>query len=311
MKLARGLALSVALALATPSGVASAETAEELFAKAEKAMDKKDYDTACAAFATSFQLSDGKGALYRLAQCEDARGGRLATQIKNWRDVRGRFADKADIVAEADQRLVALDAQVARITIRRGAGAPPDLKVELDGHASPLDEAIAVDAGRHTVVGTAAGASPMHIETTLRDGEQRTIELAPSQVSARDERPPTEPSTDDEGGGLSFTTAGFIAGGVGIAGLTVFAISTPILAGASGDIDEACGEDRTCSPSEARTAETAKSDAEGWQIPNAVGLVVGVVGVGLGVTFLVIGATEDAPVAAAVGPGNVTVRGAF
>ncbi len=312
MKLLRGIALSAAFAfaLALPVGVARAESAEELFARGEKAMDRKDYDAACAAFATSFQLSDGKGALYRLAQCDDARGGRLATQLENWKRVRERFADKADLVSEADKRIAALDAQVARLTIRRGAGAPANLAVAIDGRQSPLDEPIPVDAGSHVVVGTAAAGSPLRVEISVRDGEQRTVELAAEKVASEVERPPPPPP--DEELDFPFTTAGFIAGGVGIAGLAVFAISTPILAGASSDIDDACGADRVCTPAEARAAAAAASDAEAWQVPNIAGLVVGVVGVGLGVTFLVIGSTtDDEPIEARVGPGRVSVRGTF
>lgn len=307
----RGIAFCTAVALATLSGAASAETAEEIFARAEKAMAKKDYETACPAFATSFQMSDGKGALYRLAQCEDARGGRLATQIKNWKEVRDRFADKADIVAEAEKRIAALSGQVARLTIKRGEGAPADLKVELDGHQTPLDEAVPVDAGKHSVVGTASGGQPMRVETFLEDGEQRTVELAPEKVALKDDRPPPPPTDESAGDGFPFTTAGFVAGGVGIAGLALFAISTPIIAGASSDIDDACGEDRVCTPTEARAADDAASTGETWQVPNIAGLVVGVVGVGLGVTFLVIGAQSDAPVEASVGPGRLDLRGTF
>lgn len=302
----RGYLLACLLAGSAIPRDASAQTAEELFSKAEAAENERDFETACPAFARSFQLSDAKGALYRLAKCDDARGGRLATQLGRWKSVRERFTDDAKVVAEADARIRALESKVARLTIQP---ATPDLTLELDGKSARGGEAIPVDAGSHEVVATSPTGGTSRKSLELTDGQVHTIEIG--AAAKANVTPPPRPPLEETAGGFPFTTAGLIAGGVGIAGLTVFAISTPILAGASSDIDEACGEDRMCTASEARVAEAARSDGEGWQIPNAVGLVVGAVGVGLGVTFLVLGATEDEPIEAAIGPGHVTVRGAF
>ena len=325
LRLAIASAFACTLAATTFVGTAFAETAEALFAKGEKAMERRDYDAACAAFATSYQMSDGKGALYKLAKCDDARGGRLATQLKNWKNVRDRFPEKPEIVSEAEKRISALTEQVAKVTIRRGAGVPAGLRAELDGRQAPFDEPIPVDAGKHSVVGTSPGDKPLLVDTFLKDGDKRTVELGPGKIRVDDgevtplpvpgpkteetpsPRYPAEPPPST----FPWTTAGLVAGGVGIAGLAVFAISTPILAGASGDIDDAC-PDRVCtSQARADKASSAADSAEAWQVPNVVGLVVGIVGVGAGVTFLVIGAQSDAPMEVSVGPGHVGARGSF
>lgn len=309
------LALSVALAVTTLSGVALAQpTAEELYQLGEDAVKVRKFDEACAAFEKSYEMSDGKGALYGLAKCDEARGGRLATQLKNWKDVRDRFADKPSIVSEAEARIQALTGQVAKLTIRRSASAPADLRAEVDGRTAAFDEAIPLDAGKHSIVGTSGGAPPERVDAYLRDGEAKEIVLPlavkPLACPPGDEScaavPPVEGST------FPWTTAGIVAGGVGLAGLVVFAISTPILAGASSDIEDACGADRRCpDAASSAKADAAASDAEAWQVPNIVGLIVGVAGVGAGVTFLVIGSQSDGSVEAAIGPGHVGVRGSF
>lgn len=323
MKIAiRGIALSLALVGLTFAGPAlAAPTAEELFAKGEAAMKKKDYDTACTAFATSYQLSDGKGALYKLAQCDDARGGRLATQLKNWKEVRDRFPEKPEIVAEAETRIRELSGQVGKLTLRRGSQAPKDLRAEIDGRESPFDTPIPVDSGRRSISGTSPGGTPIRQDIIVRDGESQTVTIGPNGGSEPTPPPPPPPpppggtSGDATSSAFPWTTAGFVAGGVGVAGLAVFALSAAQLASASGDLDDLCpaGSDgtRRCSRADEQKAADLKSSGEAWQVPNVVGLVVGIVGVGAGVTFLVVGAQSDPSVEASIGPGHVGVRGAF
>lgn len=293
-------------------------SAEQLFDQGQKAMARRDWGAACPTLRRSWERSAGraKGALYHLARCEDeARAGRLATSLALWREVYPLFVDQGDIQIEATDRIRVLEAKVARLSLRRGAGSPPSLRAELDGQPTKFDDRIPVDAGRHVVRALADGHAPAQQEIDVADGSSTTLDLQPGpSAGVTTTVVPVGPSPTSgdpaaphsEGGGSGWTTAGWIAGGVGVAGIALFAISAVIISGAEGDIEDACEGDRTeCSAEAGEAADRG----EAWMAPNAIGFGVGLVGLGLGVTFLVIGADDGAQVA--VRGDGVTLRGSF
>jgi hypothetical protein len=311
--------LALGGALVWAPAAAQDPTAEQLFDQGQKAMARRDWASACPTLRRSWERSAGraKGALYHLARCEDeARAGRLATSLALWREVYPLFVDQGDIQIEATDRIRILEAKVARVSLRRGAGSPPSLRAELDGQPAKLDERIPVDAGRHVVRALADGHAPAQQEIDVADGSSTTLDLQPGPSTGVTTTvvpvgpPPASgapASPPDEGSGSGWTTAGWITGGVGVAGLALFAISGVIISGAEGDIEAACDPDRTgCGPEAAEAADRGET----WMAPNAIGLGVGLVGLGLGVTFLVIGAGDDGTQVAVRGDG-VTLRGRF
>ncbi len=313
---AAALVLACGLLTARP---ALARTPEQLFEDGRKAMDRKDYAAACPAFRRSFEASDSKGALYNLARCEDeGRAGHLATALKLWKYVRDRFGDQPDVISESERRIGVLEAKVARIIIKRAAGAPREMRVELDGQLAPLEVSIPVDAGKHSLSATAEGHASQRVEILLRDGDGRTVDLdpgrklavtttvVPAAASAPNPPPPDEPEQAEEGGTSTWTTAGFVVGGAGVVGLVLFAVSAPIILGAESELDDVCPSRTNCPPS----ADEAAARGEAWIVPNAIGLVTGVLGVGLGVTFLVIGSQDEAAEVGVRGD-RIEVRGSF
>jgi hypothetical protein len=302
-----GLGLALAAALALPTAAHAETEAERIFRDAQKAMDAKSYDAACAGFQRSFELSSGRGALYGLAQCEAARGAGLATQLRLWTQVREKFVDTPEIEREAAEQVRGLETRVARILVEAPARGG-QVVVVLDGRPAAAGDATPVDAGRHVVEVTIDGAAQPAVEVTVADGERRTV---PATVPAAPAPPPpaaAPPPAEEDG--PPWMLAGLVATGVGVAGLTLFAVTAPTLASASSDLDALCNADRTdCEPEAAQVA----ADAEGLQAPNTIGLVLGLTGLAAGATFFVLAAVDEGSPSntVAVGPGRVAWQGRF
>jgi hypothetical protein len=199
------------------------------------------FEVACPALAESFRLDPRPGALFTLATCE-ARWGRLATAVARYDEYLGLFGrltpeEQAaqrgrDEVAKEEK--AALLPQVPQLTLVLPKSAPPGTIVKRDGvelSAVSLGVAFPVNPGERLIVTQVPGGAPHEQRVTLEKGEKKSVELeivaaatantaAPTAtVSAKP--PPSPPST--------LRTAGFIAGGVGVAGVAAGAIVGALL----------------------------------------------------------------------------------
>jgi len=233
--------------------------------------------------------------------------------LKLWRLVVDRFGEKPDVVREATGRVDALSTRAARITLKRASTATDSVRFEIDGAAAPLDLPILVDAGPHTLSASAEGHPTQRVDVIVRDGEQRQVEFDPGkrleagvQPATKSDTQTTSPIVVTPDEDTSMRTAGFILGGIGIGGLVLFGVSAPIIATAESDIDEACPTRRGCNEDAIAASDRGKT----WLVPNTIGLIAGVVGVGLGITLLTLGTDED-PVQVTAGPQHVGATGRF
>jgi hypothetical protein len=97
-------------------------------------------------------------------------------------------------------------------------------------------------------------------------------------------------------------TAGFISGGVGVAGLVVFAVTAGILSGQNAAVAENCDSSKRCNREGLDAANAGKSLTP----LNAAGLIIGVAGVGLGATLILLSPSPSKPAAGlhvTAGPG--------
>jgi hypothetical protein len=112
--------------------------------------------------------------------------------------------------------------------------------------------------------------------------------------------------------GVPLRTWAYVAGGVGVAGLATFGIFGAMSNSAYNSLDSSC-PNHACPPGKQSDVDAGKRD----QTIANVGLVVGVVGLGAGVTLFIVsghGKQEKAGSEAmrvAVGPGSVGVDGRF
>jgi hypothetical protein len=119
---------------------------------------------------------------------------------------------------------------------------------------------------------------------------------------------PVQP-TRDTGSGGSLRTLGFVAGGVGVVGLGVFTVTGLMAKSTFDKLDSEC-KGGCSDPGHLGDIDHGKS----MQTAANVGLVVGLVGLATGVTFVVLGSgkgSEGASVSVSGGGGSVWYTGHF
>src|ERR1051325_6285455 len=123
---AAACALGFAL-VARPAAAQSTAAAEALFNEAKKAMDAKDYDTACQRFRESNRLDPAVGTLLNLAVCETTRG-RVATAWELFRAVSEKLAPDDQRRGFVNLQLSQIGTRLPHLTLTLAAGAPAETK---------------------------------------------------------------------------------------------------------------------------------------------------------------------------------------
>jgi hypothetical protein len=144
-----------------------------------------------------------------------------------------------------------------------------------------------------------AGSSAMVATTTPATTTPATSAAAPA----------VPPPPNDDGAGLR--TAGYIAGGVGIAGFILFVVAGIGAKNAHDRLEENCGTGQC----DEATRQSDIEDGKMLQTAANIGLATGLTGLGLGATLIVIGGrspSESTPSSNASGTGAmITYAGRF
>lgn len=155
--------------------------AEALFRAGRDASQRGDTQTACDRFRESYRLEPALGTLLNIATCELSLG-KLSEAWRHFQDVAHALPPEDPRVALANAKLAELDRRLARLTVTRAAGAPPELEVFLGdvqlGSAS-LGIALPLDPGSYTLEARAPQREPRRYALSLGEGEQRTVEVEP------------------------------------------------------------------------------------------------------------------------------------
>jgi hypothetical protein len=206
--------------------------AQALFDEAMTLRKKGAWSDACARLDESLRLDPAPGTKFYLAECLE-KTGKLASAWLLYTEVADRMASTGQQKREtfARERAAALSTRVARLqVVVPDAARVPGLVVRRDGvvlgeaqwgFASP------VDLGPHTIEATAPDRAPFSRTVDLREpGKTVTLELPPwprpavtaaPTVTAAPVVPPPEPRRLP----FSLRTAGFVLGGLGLAGAGV------------------------------------------------------------------------------------------
>jgi tetratricopeptide (TPR) repeat protein len=169
---------------------------------------------------------------------------------------------------------------------------PDGLVVKVDG--VPLDpEAFGSHrvfaAGDHRVEASATDRDPIVRDIHVAAGETKTVTLYfPKRETAAPSNPPPRDAEPNRGSALR--TAGFVAAGVGGAGLVTFIVGGLEARSAYNDLERACGTTPCTDAAHQRDADRGKS----WQTVANVGLVVGGIGAATSATLLYFGYREGA-----------------
>jgi hypothetical protein len=306
----------VALSLVTSVHTARGQTpteGERLFLEGRQLLEQGKVDEACAAFQASYEAEHALGSLLNLANCEEQRK-KFRAALARWREAAAN-ADTEKNRLYSVGRAADLEAKMPKILVRLGPGAGRAV-VTIDGEPTSAGEKIAVDPGEHIVVATltddASGVLPPKTERqtiTSESGKTQEVLLlkdvpAPKPVVQPVVQPAPVPSTD-------WSIPGWISLGIGGAGAVVFAATgAAILNECGADLG---GKSFVCVDDAGEPTEKPT----GLVVANLAGMIVGALGVGLGVTFLIVEATEeDAPSVtvtgiAVPGGGGLGLSGAF
>jgi hypothetical protein len=302
------LACTVATAWAPPAR-AQGGTPQAQFDYGLAEMEAGRYAAGCPALAESYRLDPHPGVLFTLAECEN-RWGKLASALTHYEAYLDLFAHMSD-AEKARQRgrdrvssaqRDRLRAEVPQLAIALPPSAPGGTVVTRDGAplgAPSLGVAAPVDPGEHVVVAKTPDGVAHESRVTLARGEHKSIvaelraarEIAPPTLHAPTMVAPTVP-----GSSSPLRTWAWIAGGIGLAGLTAGAIAGAIVVGDKSTIDANCNPDRTCNAQGLGAVNSAST----LGLVSDVGFAMGAAGVATAVVLLLVAPSSPVqPVASA------------
>lgn len=210
-------------------------------------------------------------------------------------DAQPVHVDAQRLAAEERQALLP---RIPRLVIRIDGEIPDDIVVTLDGHAVPpalVGVKQPVDPGAHLLEARGAGTSASQ---PIELAEGQVLEV-PIRLVDRDGSPRRRDragvAADAHETPLSWTI-GWVALGVGGAGLIVGAVTGGLASNKSSDLDESCPL-RSCPPELHADVDTFETLRLASTIGFIAGGVVTATGIVLVITGAVAGDDEDAPTA--------------
>lgn len=221
-------ALAATLAVApTPAEAGEGDAkakAHRLFLEGVGALDKGDFAAGCAKLRESLDLFAVANTLFNVAKC-DEHDGKLATALSHWERGRALVDAKDPRAPIAVRRILALEPLVPRLSIVIPQAQPPGTLlldgVELDPEA--LAEPMRVDPGKHVLTVRIPGRQEGRHEVELAEKERTEVVATPGPKAA--DAAPNAPKAE----ATPLRTGGFVALGVGGAGLITGAITGGVL----------------------------------------------------------------------------------
>jgi hypothetical protein len=305
---ARALACAATLCALWPGSALGQDgnaAAAELFRKGLDDMMAGRFDTGCPALAESQQLDPRPGTLFTLAECEN-KAGRIVSAAKHYGDYLRMYATLTPELQEKQkgrelisaQQLAAMESKVPRLTLTLPPDTPPGTVVKRDGvvvEASTFGQAVPVDPGEHVITAELPGKPAHEVRRTIALSEQvrMVVELAPPAplVAPPPPKPiPVEPADD----GSTLRMAGLVAGGVGVAGLLVGAITGGLAMSANGTAKDNC-DGTVCNQDGLDAIDRTKPLGNA----STACFVIGGVGVAAGVLMFVLAPSAESEAAPA------------
>lgn len=259
---------------------------------------------------------------FHIARCKE-KLGRWNEALGGYRLAEYEAEGSAEISAEIAKARTELETKIPKLVIERGRGADA-IKVELDNVVlgdTQIGAEIAVDPGKHVVVGIVGGGRKFRKQVSVEAGKTERVvldvpeDLASEEPTSSPTATTTEPAERDskkkKGGGGD--AAPFILGGVGLASLIGAGIFYKLRNDAEQELDSGC-INKTCPD----TLEDTQSRGQTYAALSGVMLGIGIVGIGAGTLLFVSrsGSSESATryrPAVGLGPrgGGVSFAGSF
>jgi hypothetical protein len=298
---------------ATPSPAAVKEATAH-FQKGTDLFNAKKLDEALTEFRASYAaVASPNSHLYiarSLAQLGKAREA-YAEFDKVAIEAQARAAEEPKYAPTAETAKLERDelaAKIALVTVTV-SGAAPGATLRVGDQTIPEDawgKPVPVDPGPVTIAVEAPPNAPVSQTVTVAAGDKRDVTLDATPKVA-EVPPPAAPASSPN---KTLRTAAFVAGGVGVIGLGVFAVAGISANATYSDLKDSCGG--PCPASKQGDVDSGKTK----QTIANVGLVVGGVGLGTGVALFLLSRSGSKKAEAVgshlvVGPTYGGVRGAF
>jgi hypothetical protein len=174
-------------------------------------------------------------------------------------------------------------------------GGKAEIDVETPGHA-PVKKSVSVAAGTKTSL-------TIDAQSGTPDAPAESVPAPPPP------EPPPTPPPPPPSSNSALRVGAYVAGGVGLAGIAMFAIGGVMARSTYNDLSNTCGNG-PCSPDKAGEISSGKTQ----QTVANVGLALGVLGVAGGVTLFVLSipkTSSTSTAAVVVSPTWVGVRGSL
>jgi hypothetical protein len=291
------IALTLTAAASAEAAPGDAALAEALFTSGKEAMARGDFATACARLSESLKLDPAVGTMLNLATCEE-RSGKIASALERFTAARNQLPADDFRVKFTTERITSLSQRVARLTVRVPSPTDRGGRVLRDGlelAPAALDVPVPVDPGVHVVVlETATKGQPAQTkELTLREGEERVVELRREKAPTTGAPPASVATSTKEDGRGGRRTLALVAAGVGVAGLATGAVTGLFAIDAASTYKTHC-ENGVCDPDGMDAASTGRT----MSVVSPVAFGVGAIGaIASGYLFL----SEPKPARPAVG----------
>jgi tetratricopeptide (TPR) repeat protein len=297
MRASRSFCLALALALAIaplrtamaqpeaepyePSEPPVAVMARDRFDRGRAALKAGDPEAALALFAESHRLYPTSSALLNRAAVEEQLG-RLVEAWEHFATALERLPASDDRVAFVRERLTAIGARIGLLRIDLAGGAAR-AAVSLDGAElarERLGRLIPVTPGPHEIVASAPGRRAERITVEVAAGVTKLLVMSPGAPEAGPPPPrvpaeaPLEPLAPPA---PRARDAGWVLGGVGLALVSLGAITSALALAKQNEIETLCSDEP------ARCLDDGRALAEDGQLFAAVGtatLAAGVVAAG-------------------------------
>jgi tetratricopeptide (TPR) repeat protein len=260
------------------SPVSDAASAQLFFERGRQAAMRGDAAEACKNFEESLRLDLAVGTLFNLARCEEDLG-RFASAWQHLREGIDLLEDKDPRRRQALAAATALEPRVPQLDVQLAPGT--EGRVFRDGvelASLSLATPLPVNPGRHAVVVRASGRAEATYDVELREGEHRTLVVAPGPApSVSADSPKSRSST--------LRTTGWITAGAGAASLGAGLVAGALALERSVVVHDHCDDTNTC---DGRGLDALASSKELGAIAT-VTLAAGAALIAAGVVFLLIG----------------------
>ncbi|WP_437496623.1 hypothetical protein [Sorangium sp. So ce1099] len=309
------LALLSGMCLASPLRAqptpADKALAEGLFQDGKKLMDEGKLQEACPKLAESQRVDPTVGTLLNLAVCHE-KEGKTASAWAEFKEASALAASagQQDRAQFAAKRGSELEARLTRLVLEVAQPAP-GMAITLNGKdlsaTAATGSGIPVDPGTATVEARAPGRQPWSQQVTLEPGPSTArVTIPPLAGVAAPEPPSAAPPAPPrpapparpvapapEGAGSPMRALGFVAGGVGLAGIGVGAVFGVLTVQKAGDVEEGCSGNFRCSRADVEANESARTTAMVSNIAVGAGLLC----LGAGVAMVLLSPSPEKAVA--------------